>query len=117
MEEIFLGQRMGPCPMQSQWRTQPVRQVAAGKSVSGCYDMAGGVYEWCADWYLDTYYTESPYKNPKGPDKAAKRVIREAPDSQTISAQNTQENRNSQTCSIWRSKIPLCKDVKRRKTS
>ena len=55
---------------------KPVGSVAAGKSVYGCYDMAGGVYEWCADWYLNTYYTESPYKNPKGPDNSARRVIR-----------------------------------------
>ena len=55
---------------------KPVGSVAAGKSVYGCYDMAGSVYEWCADWYLDTYYTESPYKNPKGPEKSARRVIR-----------------------------------------
>ncbi|MBI2471168.1 MAG: SUMF1/EgtB/PvdO family nonheme iron enzyme [Planctomycetes bacterium] len=55
---------------------KPVGSVAAGKSVYGCYDMAGSVYEWCADWYLETYYTESPYKNPKGPEKSARRVIR-----------------------------------------
>ena len=55
---------------------KPVGSGEAGKSVYGCYDMAGSVYEWCADWYVNTYYTESPYKNPKGPDNSARRVIR-----------------------------------------
>ncbi|MDN3514127.1 MAG: SUMF1/EgtB/PvdO family nonheme iron enzyme [Candidatus Brocadia sp.] len=55
---------------------KPVGSIEGGKSIYGCYDMAGSVHEWCADWYLDTYYEEAPSMNPKGPENGIRRVIR-----------------------------------------
>jgi formylglycine-generating enzyme required for sulfatase activity len=49
-------------------RTAPVRSYPPNDY--GLYDMAGNVWEWCADWYTPTYYSQSPKKNPKGPESS-----------------------------------------------
>jgi iron(II)-dependent oxidoreductase len=51
-------------------------QTKNGASPYGAMDMAGNAMEWCSDWYSRTYYSASPRRNPKGPEKGAYRVLR-----------------------------------------
>ena len=53
-----------------------VGSFLSGASPYGVLDMAGSVWEWCADWYGESRYSQSPQKNPTGPNKGQYRVLR-----------------------------------------
>jgi len=55
---------------------EAVDSMPKGRSPYGVHHMAGNVWEWVADWYQGSYYDETPFENPKGPDSGTSKVLR-----------------------------------------
>lgn len=47
-----------------------------GQSPYGIFDMAGNVWEWTHDFYLAEYYQQAPERNPRGPERGSRHVLR-----------------------------------------
>jgi eukaryotic-like serine/threonine-protein kinase len=56
--------------------TAPIDYYTDGVSSYGIFNLAGNVWEWVADWYGETYYANSQYYNPTGPNSGQARVAR-----------------------------------------
>ena len=54
----------------------PVGLFPLGVTPDQVADLAGNVWEWCADLYGPEYYQSSPVKNPKGPKSGDERCLR-----------------------------------------
>ncbi len=56
--------------------THLVGSFPTGATQYGVMDMAGNVWELCADWYSADYYKNASAKNPSGPVTGSDRVLR-----------------------------------------
>ena len=64
---------------QQRWGGEVRGPLPVGRGATnpyGLYDLCENVHEWCADWFQEDYYAQSPQRNPSGPVAGARRASR-----------------------------------------
>jgi formylglycine-generating enzyme len=58
------------------WKNGPEPVARYAPNAFGLYDICENVHEWCSDWYQADYYSNSPERNPPGPETGQRRASR-----------------------------------------
>lgn len=89
-----------------------VYNYADSASPYGALNMIGNAWEWVADWYDETYYSDSPSSNPKGPSSGLFKLIRGGSIDQSASAvYRTWAGPDSYSSAVYMSGFRCAKDV------
>jgi len=60
----------------SRWQRGPEPVGTSAPNAFGLHEMCENVHEWCSDWFDAGYYALSPERNPRGPERGARRASR-----------------------------------------
>jgi len=71
----FNGEETYSGGLKGQYRRETISAGSFKPNAFGLHDMHGGVWEWCSDWYSDSY-ADAEKTDPQGPTSGVVRVLR-----------------------------------------